>query len=108
MERGLNEAEKDYYAARGEIDQVEKNLRNIQHQREGIDSMLMQLQNELNESKLELNSVKERLSVEFNVVMDEVLGRITEEEVAELAEANEEKLRTTLAGFAKSLTTWAN
>ena len=93
MERGLNEAEKDYYAARGEIDQVEKDLRNIQHQRENIDTLLMQLQNELNESKLELNSVKERLSVEFNVVMDDILTQVSEEEVALLAETNEEKLR---------------
>ncbi len=93
MERGLNEAEKDYYAARGEIDQVEKDLRNIQHQRENIDSLLMQLQNELNESKLELNSVKERLSVEFNVVMDEVITAVTEEESKFLTETNEEKIR---------------
>ncbi|CAN5345613.1 chromosome segregation protein SMC [soil metagenome] len=93
MEHGLNEAEKDYYASRGEIDQVEKDLRSIQHQREGIDAMLMQLQNELNESKMELNSVKDRLSVEFNVTMDDVLGHITEDELAQLAEANEEKIR---------------
>ncbi|MBY0435266.1 MAG: chromosome segregation protein SMC, partial [Cyclobacteriaceae bacterium] len=43
MERGLNEAERDYYAARGDIDQVEKDLRGIQHQRENIDTLLMQL-----------------------------------------------------------------
>ncbi|CAN5263711.1 chromosome segregation protein SMC [soil metagenome] len=103
MEHGLNEAEKDYYAARGEIDQVEKDLRSIQHQREGIDAMLMQLQNELNESKMELNSVKERLSVEFNVVMDEIVGHTTEEEAAQLAEANEEKLRSDVTKIREKL-----
>jgi len=94
MEQGVNEAEKEYYAARGIIDTVEKELKNIQHQRENIDTLLMQLQNELNESKMELNSVKDRLSVEFNVVMDDVLGQTSEEEMAALAEANEEKLRS--------------
>ncbi|HQQ96365.1 MAG TPA: chromosome segregation protein SMC [Cyclobacteriaceae bacterium] len=93
MERGLNEAERDYYAARGDIDAVEKDLRNLQHQRENIDSLLMQLQNQLNESKLELNSVKERLSVEFNVVMDDILTQTTEEEAKQLLEVDEEKLR---------------
>jgi len=93
MERGLNEAERDYYAARGDIDAVEKDLRNLQHQRENIDALLMQLQNQLNESKLELNSVKERLSVEFNVVMDDILTQTTEEEARQLIEVDEEKLR---------------
>lgn len=91
MEKGLGEAEKEYYAARGEIDQMEKDLREIQHQRQNIDTLLMQLQNELSESKLELNSVKERLSVEFKVDLDEVLGAQTQEEPEELPD--EEKLR---------------
>jgi chromosome segregation protein len=103
MEKGLNEAERDYYAARGNIDQVEKDLRNVQHQRENIDSLLMQLQNELNESKLELNSVKERLSVEFNVQMDDIVHTITEEEIAHLASADEDKLRNDVARIRERL-----
>jgi chromosome segregation protein len=91
MEKGLGEAEKEYYAARGEIDQFDKDLREVQHQRQNIDTILMQLQNELSESKLELNSVKERLSIEFKVELDQIMG-------AEVAEENEsvpdeEKLR---------------
>ena len=105
MEHGLNEAEKDYYTSRGNIDQVEKDLRNIQHQKENIDTLLMQLQNELNESKLELNSVKERLSVEFNVAMDEILNQISEEENKELAEADEEKLRSSVTRLRERLDT---
>ena len=105
MEHGLNEAEKDYYTSRGNIDQVEKDLRNIQHQKDNIDSLLMQLQNELNESKLELNSVKERLSVEFNVVMDEIITQISEEESKELAEEDEEKLRGSVARLRERLDT---
>jgi len=91
MEKDLTEAEKDYYAARGEIDQHEKDLREIQHQRQNIDTLLMQLQNELSESKLELNSVKERLSVEFKVELDELIAssETTEEEPL----PDEEKLR---------------
>ncbi|MFY7918524.1 MAG: chromosome segregation protein SMC [Chryseotalea sp.] len=93
LEKGLNEAEREYYDSRGQIDTFEKELRSIQHARETSDTDLMQLQNALNESKLELNSVKERLSVEFKVDLDEVLAAVTEEEGKLLAEANEAEMR---------------
>jgi chromosome segregation protein len=93
MEKGLNEAEREYYDSRGQIDTVEKELRSIQHNRESIDGLLMQLQNSLNESKLELSSVKERLSVEFKVDLDEVLAAISEEEGKQLASANEDEIK---------------
>jgi len=73
IEEAVNEAEKDYYAARGEIDDIDKSEREIQRSREQIDSVLMELQNTLNETKLELSSVKERLSVEFNIDLDDIM-----------------------------------
>jgi chromosome segregation protein len=94
MEKGLSEAEKEYYESRGNIDQVEKELREIQHTRQSIDMHLMELQNTLNESKLQLNSVKERLSVEFNVDLDSVVGEATPEETDALNKADEDKLRS--------------
>lgn len=33
IESGVNDAEKDYYAARGEIDEVEKGIREIQRKK---------------------------------------------------------------------------
>jgi chromosome segregation protein len=96
MEKGLSEAEKEYYSGRGEIDQFEKDLREIQHQRQNIDSLLMELQGQLNESKMQLNSVKERLSVEFNVDLDTIVDQTTPE-AEELAKADEEKLREQVA-----------
>jgi chromosome segregation protein len=93
MEKGLSEAEKEYYDSRGSIDQVEKQLREIQHQRQNIDTLLLELQNQLGESKMQLNSVKERLSVEFNTDLDSVVGESTEEEAEALALADEDKIR---------------
>jgi chromosome segregation protein len=93
MEKGLSEAEKEYYAARGDIDQIEKLLREIQHQRQNIDTLLLELQNQLNESKMQLNSVKERLSVEFNINLDTVIAEAGEGESEQLAHADEEKIR---------------
>src|SRR5688572_1121519 len=93
MEKGLSEEEKEYYESRGHIDQVEKQLREIQHQRQNIDTVLLELQNQLGESKMQLNSVKERLSVEFNTDLDSVVGQATPEEAEELSKADEDKIR---------------
>lgn len=103
MEKGLSEAEKEYYEARGNIDQVEKDLREVQHTRNTIDNLLMELQNQLNESKLHLNSVKERLSVEFNIDLDSVTQQTTPEENEALATLSEEKLRNDVSRIRERL-----
>jgi chromosome segregation protein len=103
MEKGLSEAEKEYYSGRGEIDQFEKDLREIQHQRQNIDTLLMELQGQLNDSKLQLNSVKERLSVEFNIDLDSILSQATPEEAEQLALFDEEKLRTDVTKIREKL-----
>ena len=105
MEKGLSEAEKEYYSSRGEIDQFEKDLREIQHQRQAIDALLMELQNQVNESKLQLNSVKERLSVEFNIDLDTVLSQSSPDEAEDLVKADEDKLREQVARFRERLDT---
>ena len=103
MEKGLSEAEKEYYSGRGEIDQFEKDLREIQHQRQNIDTLLMELQSQLNESKLQLNSVKERLNVEFNIDLDTVLANATPEEAEQLALFDEDKLRNDVTKIREKL-----
>lgn len=89
LESGVNEAEKEYYEARGLIDEEEKSLRETQRKREGIDHALMEWQNKLNDAKIGLNSVKDRLSVEFNID----LQQIKDEEVADYKKFSEEELR---------------
>jgi chromosome segregation protein len=79
IEVGVNEAEKEYYQTRGSIDEEEKAVREIQRKRETADHVLMQWQNQLNETKMALNSVKDRLSVEFNINFEQLSGDIAEE-----------------------------
>ncbi|WP_436516532.1 chromosome segregation protein SMC [Ekhidna sp. To15] len=90
LENGVNEAEKEYYEARSIIDEEEKNLRETQRTREGIDNALMEWQNKLNDAKMGLNSVKDRLSVEFNINLEQ----IKEEDISDYKKFNEEELRT--------------
>lgn len=93
IEAGLNEAEKDYYQARGDIDEIEKQSKELSRSKEQIDSLLIELQNKLNEIKLELSAVKERLSVEFDVNLDQILS----EEDAEPIEEAEGELKEIVA-----------
>lgn len=90
IEEGVNEAEKDYYASRGDIDELEESARAVQKQRENADSVLMDLQNRLSETKLSLSSVKERLKVEFNVNIDQLLISNDDEEVKDSGLSEEE------------------
>jgi len=67
IEAGLNEAEKEYYAQRGHIEDIQTQIRELQRKREASDALIMELQTKLNDVKLEISSVKERLKVEFQV-----------------------------------------
>lgn len=86
IEKGVNEAEKEYYQVRGQIEEEEKLIREIQRMRENSDQILMEWQNKLNETKLKLNSVKERLSVEFNVDLNQIDIFDDEEELSKTEE----------------------
>jgi chromosome segregation protein len=78
---------------------VKKAIREVQRMRESADHILMEWQNRLNESKLQLNSVKDRLSVEFNVDMNEV-SKFDNEDILSLTEedlkSRVEKMKTRL------------
>ena len=81
IEDGVNEAEKTYYNHRGEIEKYENEQREIQHQRENIDGLILELTNSLNEKKLELSSIKERLKVEFEADLDDLMKGSEESEL---------------------------
>ncbi|GMQ27457.1 chromosome segregation protein SMC [Algoriphagus confluentis] len=92
IELGVNEAEKDYYGARGLIDETDTRIRSLQKAKEGFDTLLQELQNAINEIKLKMSGMKERLSVEFDLDLDELM----EENPAidpEFADFAEEELR---------------
>lgn len=92
IEKGVNEAEKDYYAMRGEIDTSDKQIRELQKSKESMDTLIQELQQSLNEVKLKLASLKERLSVEFEIDLDSLMDENPEVE-EEYIEFSEEDLR---------------
>ncbi|PRY90727.1 RecF/RecN/SMC family protein [Mongoliibacter ruber] len=92
IEKGVIEAEKDYYAMRGEIDTSDKQIRELQKSKESMDTLIQELQQSLNEVKLKLASLKERLSVEFEIDLDSLMDENPEVE-EEYIEFSEEDLR---------------
>lgn len=91
IEKGVNEAEKDYYAQRGLIDETDKSIRDNQRTLNGIDTVIMEFQNTLNEIKLKLNGIKERLSVEFELDLEQLM-----EEDPEVLPEYKDKTETTI------------
>ena len=89
LEKSLNDAEKEYYASRGHIDDLEIQARGLLKQKENIDILLNELKDKLNDIKLDLNSIKERLSIEFNIKLEEITdesGESVEESIEDLQE----------------------
>lgn len=95
-ERELNEKDRMYYEMRNTISAQESQLNQKRREKEHAETLLNSIKDKLNEMKLQLAGMKERLSVEFKVNLDEILdqARTGTETVDELnAEAERMKKR---------------
>jgi chromosome segregation protein len=99
IELGVNEAERAYYASRGQIDKLEKELREVQRNRENSDSLLATLQEKRSETKMSFMAIKERLAVEFDVDLDIIMN----EEPAEPISLSEIEMREKVQALKKKL-----
>lgn len=87
----LNEADQAYYTLRAALQEKESALRHQVKSKELIDQLINEIKDKLNTLKLQLAGMKERLSVEFKVELEEVLdkGRQTDETLEELQVSTE-------------------
>ncbi|NCT95450.1 MAG: chromosome segregation protein SMC [Chitinophagaceae bacterium] len=74
-EAKLNEADQTYYNLRNALQEKESELRLKVKSKEMIDHLVTEIKDKLNELKLQLAGMKERLSVEFKVELDEILDQ---------------------------------
>jgi chromosome segregation protein len=74
IEAGVRQAEQDYFAARGSIAETEKEIRELRRRRETADQLIAEMNNRLNEARLQMASLKERLSVEFEIDLEAVMN----------------------------------
>jgi len=71
-EQTVNTAQQNYYASRGLIGEFEKILRELQRKKEMQDQLLQTLRQKMHEIDITLASVKERLSLEFQITVAEL------------------------------------
>ncbi|PHX74759.1 MAG: chromosome segregation protein SMC [Chitinophagaceae bacterium] len=84
--RLLNDADQAYYLLRNTLSERESELRHQVKDKEQIDQLLGLIKDKINELRLQLAGIKERLNVEFKVDIDQILDepRQTEETLEQL------------------------
>ena len=87
-ERRLNEADQAYYNFRNELNEKEGLLRHKIKDKEQVEHLLAEIKDKLNDVKLQLAGMKERLHVEFRIQLEDILdeARVNEMTVDELQE----------------------
>ncbi len=88
FENEVSEAEKTYYDSRAAINELDAAVREEQRKRDASVALLTSINERFNELKLNLTGLRERLSVEFNVnvndiINEEIDGKFTKEELDE-------------------------
>ncbi len=81
-ERKLNEADQAYYNFRNQLSEKESEIRHKIKDKEQVEHMLAAIKDKLNELKLQLAGMKERLNVEFRINLEDILGEARAGEVA--------------------------
>lgn len=85
-EAELNEKDRLFYEFRNSVTAAEGQLNQKRREKEQVEVILNSIKDKLNDMKLRLTGMKERLSVEFKVNLDDILDdpRITQMTVEEL------------------------
>lgn len=96
-EKTLSEKDRAYYEWRNALSSAESNLNQKRREKDQSDKLLFAIHEKLNDMKLKLAGMKERLQVEFKVSLDDILeqDRTTELSVDEL-NAESERLKKRL------------
>lgn len=81
-EQSLNEADQAYYNFRNQLSEKESAIRHQVKEKEQIEYLLAAIKDKLNELKLQLAGMKERLNVEFRINLEDILGEARTGEIA--------------------------
>lgn len=74
LEKGLKEIEDDFYASRKTIVDLEESITTLRRTKDQNDFLLSELKDKRTTLQIDLNALKERLSVEFNIDINELLA----------------------------------
>ena len=73
LEKATQLAEQEYYEWRGKITEAESEITDLRRKKDNAAFIENELREERNNLRIELNALKERLSVEFNVDINELI-----------------------------------
>src|SRR5690606_39196122 len=99
----LDAVEKKYFSLRGELDEKDKTIRELQRKRQNADELLMRMQQTINDTRIKLVSVQERLGAEFNIATEELEQPIPELEHDGLFQLSNEELNKNISEIRTSL-----
>ena len=100
LEKGVEELEQAYYTARGAINETENTIAEQRKKKEQADFLANELKDQKTNLKLELNGLKERLSVEFSIDINDLLENdVPKGENEEALKEKTEKLKRQLEDF---------
>lgn len=93
----LNILDKDYYAFRNKITEDEQAISGIRRKKEQFETLIKGVEESISQMKLQVAGIKERLTLEFNLSLEEVLESPREtthslEELTALTEKNKRRL----------------
>lgn len=100
FEDAVQEAEEKYYTSRGSITESENHITVLRRNKEQSDIISSEIKDQKNTIKLELNALKERLSVEFSIDISNLIDvEIPDDQQAE----SEDELRVKTERIKKQL-----
>jgi chromosome segregation protein len=74
LEKAAQQAEQEYYAWKGNITETENNISNLRRKKDNVETIENELRDKRTNLRVDLNALKERLSVEFNIDIEELLN----------------------------------
>mgnify|MGYP000857670906 FL=1 len=98
LENQFKVSEKEYNTAKISIEAEDKKLSEFRRNKEQTDASLQSVHDELNELKLQMNSLKERLSIEFSIDINDLAEQEPDPEF------NEEEMRPKAEQLRKRVT----
>lgn len=100
FEKGLSEGEQDYYKAKNLITETENSISDLRKTKEHAELIGNELKDKKTSLKLELNALKERLSIEFSIDINDLLdAEIPEDDSEESLRAKTERIKQQLDDF---------
>ncbi|MBK8082062.1 MAG: AAA family ATPase [Saprospiraceae bacterium] len=76
----MNVFEQNYFQAKNAITELEENIRKIHREQQQLQNQIQNLKDEFTELKFKINGVGERLKIEFNIPVNDIINQEVDKE----------------------------